>query len=653
MKNYYLMSRLCAFGMALVLLTLTAFGTWTAVSTQMLSSRAQTDISSSHLYEQARYLIRTEESLDWHYHVEPGVQLRTQERAVNASLLQLVGILSRSEVAEDRSIAQQLRAFQQRYFLAVNKMFTALDTGDRAQAELIDNTKVDPSYGPMTQLVNTAADTKLAQANQRLDELNQRQHAILIGTPLAFGLSLLLLSVFWLMLRFYQCKLAKAAQDEVAQFAQAALTDNLTGLGNHRAYQQDMQREVAQARDQGKTLGLALIDIDGLKAINDELGHLEGDRVLSAFGTLLRGAQPLVYTYRLSGDDAALILPDTTLADAAAALDQLRQDARRQLSGVTVSIGFAVSEMGRGDVETLHEQADAALTEARRQGRNTIVAFEDIKDRVLITSSARTRALRCLLTEGHVSVVFQPIWDLKGGRMLAFEALTRPAATYGFAGPQEAFDLAEQLGRGHELDAICIQAVLARAAELPADALLFLNLTPQTLVHDLMTGAGLLEAIILAGLSPSRVVLEITERSIVQLDEVIQKVKLLRLMGFQIALDDAGAGNAGLEMLSQLSVDFVKIDHAVVSRALTDRAAYAVLVGIIAIARESNMSVIAEGIETPEILALVQQLQVPYGQGYLLGRPVETIPDRATLQSLALPLHTGSREPSFTEESLV
>ena len=649
MKNHSLVSHMCTLGMALVLFTLIIFASWAAVSTQESSNSAKTTISLSHLYEQARYLIGIEETIDWRYHVKPGAQSRTQMRAVNMSLLQILGILSRSEVTNDRSNAQQLRVFQQSYFLAVNEMFTAIDEGERAQAERIDNTRVDPSYTPMTHLVSTAADRKIAQADQKLNELNQRQHVILIYTPLVFGLGLFLLGLFWFTLRFYQRKLTKMAQDEIALLAQAVLTDNLTGLGNQRAYQRDMQHEMVRTRYQGKTLGLALFDISGLKEINDELGYLEGERILSAFGSLLRGAHFSAYAYRLSEDKFALILPGAITEDAVAALDVLRQDVSRQLSNITVNISWAISEAGQTDVETLREQADRALIEARRQGRSTIVTFEDIKSRVSITSSAKARALRHLLVEGHVSVAFQPIWDLKGAHAFSFEALTRPAATYGFSGPQEAFDIAEQLGRGHELDGICIRAILKRAAELPVDVLLFLNLTPQTLVHGLFTETRLLEAIILAGLSPSRVVLEITERSIAQIDEVIQKVKLLRLMGFRVALDDAGAGNAGLEMLSQLSVDFVKIDRAVVSRALTDRAAYSVLVGINAIAYESNMSVIAEGIETPEMLALVQQLQIPYGQGYLLGRPVEMIPDLATLQSLAQPLYTGSHEPSLTE----
>jgi EAL domain-containing protein (putative c-di-GMP-specific phosphodiesterase class I) len=307
-----------------------------------------------------------------------------------------------------------------------------------------------------------------------------------------------------------------------------------------------------------------------------------------------------------------------------------------------VSIGTASAASHESDRELLHAQAAAALAEAKRQGRNRVLAFAAIAGTVPILSSTKIQAFRGLLNEGTMTIAFQPIWDLATGTVLAFEALARPAASYGFAGPQEMFDIAEHIGRAHELDVICVRAILARAADLPPDVLLFLNLTPQTLVHDLLTGATLLEAVVSAGLIPARVVLEITERSIVQIEEVVQKVKFLRLMGFRVALDDAGAGNAGLEMLSQLSVDFVKIDRAIVIRALTDQAAHGVLTGITAIAHESDISVVAEGIETPEMLDMVQRLKVQCAQGYLLGRPSVTIPAASTLHDLSPLQYAGS-----------
>jgi EAL domain-containing protein (putative c-di-GMP-specific phosphodiesterase class I) len=239
-----------------------------------------------------------------------------------------------------------------------------------------------------------------------------------------------------------------------------------------------------------------------------------------------------------------------------------------------------------------------------------------------------------LLSEHKLTVAFQPIWDLARGTVLSFEALVRPAAEYGLAGPQEAFDISEKIGHAHELDSICIRAILARAKDLPPDVLLFINLSPQTLDHDLLAVPVLQETIVSAGLTLNRVVLELTERSMARLSVVVHKARHLRDLGFRLALDDTGAGNAGLEMLSQLPVDFVKIDRTVVANALVDKTAHSVLVGITAIAREAGSYVIAEGIESAELLDLVQQVGVQGIQGYLLGRPSETIPDATALQSL-------------------
>jgi EAL domain-containing protein (putative c-di-GMP-specific phosphodiesterase class I) len=303
---------------------------------------------------------------------------------------------------------------------------------------------------------------------------------------------------------------------------------------------------------------------------------------------------------------------------------------------------------GQDDADLLAAEATAALQEAKRRGRNTVVAYQEVQSSVALTSSAQAQAVRRLLTERRMSVALQPIWDLERGGILAFEALCRPVAAHGLSGPQEAFDIAERMGRAHDLDAVCREAILARAAELPADTLLFMNVPPQTLDHNLLAGTALVEAVVAAGLTPDRVVLELTERSMARLDVVVQEAIRLRALGFKLALDDAGAGNAGLEVLSQLPVDYLKIDRSVVANALVNRPARAVLAGIIAIARETNAYVIAEGIETMDLLDLVRQFGeqgsaagrgVQGVQGYLLGRPDVRLPIEPMLRQYVALLH--------------
>jgi len=642
MKRTHIVGRLANLSLFVVLLALAGFSIWAAALNQQATSEAAAATSISNLFWQINSTISAEVSLQYEYVLEPSTSVKNEHLKAANTLIALLQRLQQDGDPEDARLAGQTLAEQTRYLRTTGQFFAAVNAHNLTRARTIHYQEIDPVFDQIRQQMRTEADKEKALAADSMKRLAQVQRITFITTPIVFAIGLLFMGISVWITRTYRQRLDEAVQAEMARLERLALTDPLTGLGNHHAYQEHLSQALEKAQRDESMLVLALLDIDDLKVFNDERGHQCGDEVLFAFATLLREAHLSDSLFRLGGDDFALIMPQTVLVDAALALERFREDVARHPLGATVSIGMAIIAADQLNSEVLHAQATAALREAKRRGRNRVLTFEEVKGNVTIVSSTKIQALRRLLGEGKISIAFQPIWNLATGTVLAFEALTRPAADYGFSGPQEMFDIAEQIGRAHELDIICIQAILARAAELPPDAMLFLNLTPQTLVHDLLTGATLLEAVVTAGLEPSRVVLEITERSIVDIAEVIQKVNFLRLMGFQVALDDAGAGNAGLEMLSQLSVDFVKIDRAVVGRALTDQAAYSVLVGIIAIARESHIVVVAEGIENPEMLDMVQKLNVQCTQGYLLGRPSETIPGVNALQDLNSFLYSGS-----------
>ena len=273
--------------------------------------------------------------------------------------------------------------------------------------------------------------------------------------------------------------------------------------------------------------------------------------------------------------------------------------------GVTASIGFSAAGADDREPTSLWGRADAALLEAKRRGGNAIVASAEVADSVPVVTIEKVRAVRSLIDAGAVDVAFQPIWDLPGTRVLGYEALARPRSTE-LTGPGEAFEIADSIGRGHELDAICRRATLRAAGDLPKGALLFLNVSPQTLEHDGLAGDSLVLAVRGAGYEPEQVVLEITERTDARKELLLPEAARLRGLGFKLALDDVGAGNAGLEMLSALPVDFIKIDRAVVANAVEDRGARAVMLGIMAFARESGAFVIAEGIETEAMLELAR-----------------------------------------------
>jgi diguanylate cyclase (GGDEF)-like protein len=405
-----------------------------------------------------------------------------------------------------------------------------------------------------------------------------------------------------------------------------ATRDGLTDLPNHRAFQDELPRAVAAATRLREPLAVIVFDLDDFKFLNDRHGHPHGDAVLRRVAGLLTAGRVEDRAFRVGGDEFAMLLPHTDGAGArtiAARLD-------RALTAAEVVVSMGISDLRDGEsAEDLRAEADAALYEAKR-GAGHVAHFDEIRDHVTITTSARTDRVRRLIDETRLTMVYQPIWDFASQRLLGIEALMRPHPGDDLAGPAEAFDLAEQIGRVHDLDVLCVGQALAAVPELPDGALLFLNLAPQTLDLDAADSAWLLALVRDAGLAPDRVVIEVTERFGARTDAVVTCLRRLRAEGFGLALDDVGTGNSGLEMLQKVSADYVKIDRGIVLAAATDRSARAVLMAMATYARQTGAYVIAEGIEDQETLDFLAAIDdhderperiIQGGQGFGLGRP--------------------------------
>jgi EAL domain-containing protein (putative c-di-GMP-specific phosphodiesterase class I) len=205
-----------------------------------------------------------------------------------------------------------------------------------------------------------------------------------------------------------------------------------------------------------------------------------------------------------------------------------------------------------------------------------------------------------------------------------------------------------------ELDMVCTRKTLETAVNLPAGSVIFLNYSPASLIHAGFDPQGFADSVLAAGLLPEQIVIELTERRIDDPATVAQRVAALRALGIRMALDDTGSGHAGLEILSKVRFDFVKIDRGLIVEAMHNPEARGVLAGIIAIARETGSYLIAEGIETAEMLDFVRNAHVANFagvrgiQGYLLGRPEL---GRVDLQ--ALDQHRDILVASQTEDSRV
>lgn len=408
-----------------------------------------------------------------------------------------------------------------------------------------------------------------------------------------------------------------------------ASRDPLTGLGNHRAFHEELDRQVAVAHRYGVPLALLLIDLDEFKAVNDGHGHAGGDRVLRGFGQLLvvalrRADRP----FRIGGDEFAVLLPHTDLDGARVVarrlLGQALQPTLRMEGLEPLSFSGGISALPQLAVGTaqLYSQADAALYAAKRGGRTDVAVFDPAMEIQHDGTGTSSSAVADVIAHGQLRAVYQPIVSLRDGRVIGVEGLIRPVAPAPFADPASLFAAAEASGRLTALDLACIETIVAGARALPADQLLSLNLSPPTVEASEFSSGGLLAILARYGFPPERVVVELTERQ--QLRDIARvraRLEACRRAGIRVAADDIGAGNAGLRLLADIRFDVLKVDLTLVQRSASEGQSSAVLGSVVELAARTNALVIAEGIEHASQLSQLLALGIEVGQGYHLGRP--------------------------------
>jgi diguanylate cyclase (GGDEF)-like protein len=412
---------------------------------------------------------------------------------------------------------------------------------------------------------------------------------------------------------------------------EAALRDSLTGLGNHRAFQEAVARMVEGARRYGTEFSLVLMDIDEFKRVNDTKGHAVGDQLLAEVGELINVTIRLSdAAFRVGGDEFAILLPHT---DAEGATIVARRILARGLddrtSGyyrdpISFSAGVtACPEFGTTRLE-LTAQADAALYRGKRNGRTVVTTYDPEKDHGHVDEGMRAElssAITAVIQDGSLTPVYQPIVELATGRVVAYEGLVRVPRESTFAHTGAMFDAAEIAGRVADLDRAALDVVLRGAQDLPDWVSLSVNISPRTLEGAEFSATTFLAILRRHGMSPERITLELTERESIRDPERLRAALIgVQDAGVRIAADDVGAGNAGLRLLSQFRFDVVKIDLSLVQRG-TDDQTNSVLRSIVEVAQRMGASTTAEGVETSGQLRAARRLGITNGQGYLLGRP--------------------------------
>ncbi|HEY7629559.1 MAG TPA: EAL domain-containing protein [Thermoleophilaceae bacterium] len=390
----------------------------------------------------------------------------------------------------------------------------------------------------------------------------------------------------------------------------------LADVADNQQFLESLGVEINRAQRDKSPVSLVLVDIDGFGSINDAHGRSFGDevaqRVTDALRGMLRATDVLV---RLGGDDFALILPgaDGTLATSIAerarkAVAQTSTDDRR----IACSAGVASYPDDARDGVTLLHLAGGALRWAKASGRGQTRRYDPTKVSVPTGAEERSEIESLLARERPLVPYFQPLVSLSTGQILGFEALSRFPEPPG-RGPDAWFAQAARCGLAARLEAAALTAALA-TPNRPAGTFLSINVSPSTLVSPEVQ-AVLPED--MAGL-----VVEITEHELIDnIDVLEQELAGLRERGARIAVDDAGAGYAGLTQVMRIQPDVIKLDRSLVMNLHEDPAKAALVDSFVRFARRTGSSVCAEGIETMEELTLLADLDVTYGQGYVLARP--------------------------------
>lgn len=429
----------------------------------------------------------------------------------------------------------------------------------------------------------------------------------------------------------------------------AAMTDSLTGLPNRAALLLRLQACVDRVRAQPEhRFAVLLMDFDRFKLVNDALGHDAGDDLLcqvarrlelalSSGDTFGRLDDEVCSPVRLGGDEFVVVLERVRQVEEAALVAQRLLDALarpfdvvgQQIHG-TVSIGIAVNDGSAADPDGLLRDADTAMYEAKRRGRGRFVVFsDDMHERVRRAMDLEADLRQALQRKGgELFVVYQPIVNLKTGRVSSAEALVRWShPTRGAVPPVDFIPVAEEHGLIAELGAYVLEVACRDAAlwksELgeQAPAHVSVNLSRAQIQKGTLA-SGVANTLAITGLAPQNLRLEITESVAIQEEHIVDALRELRALGVTLALDDFGTGHSSLASLDQFPLDSVKIDRAFVQRMMGNRYQAALIKAVLDVAASLGLEVVAEGVETEEQAALLMKSGCVLGQGWLFGRPM-------------------------------
>jgi diguanylate cyclase (GGDEF)-like protein len=388
----------------------------------------------------------------------------------------------------------------------------------------------------------------------------------------------------------------------------------------------------ARVRGRGETFSVLMLDLDRFKNVNDSLGHAAGDTLLREVASRLRAAlRSSDLLARLGGDEFAII-QSTCDNQRQGSIDLAARICKsiaepfllpgRQVE-VGTSIGIAMVPEHGSEREQLLKKADLALYRSKSAGRNCFTVYDDAMSAELEARNTLEGDLRDAIARCQFEVHYQPFFDVQSGHRQGFEALVRwRHPVRGLVSPDQFIPLAEETGLIVPLGEWVLRRACDDATLWPDGTRIAVNLSPvqfkQTDLFEIIQSA-----LANSGLPPQRLEIEITES--VLLERAAENhafMEKLKGIGISLALDDFGTGYSSLSCLTAFPFDKIKIDKSFISSLTSQYKSSAIVSSVVTLASGLDISVTAEGVETPEQFERLKTLGVNFAQGYLLGRPM-------------------------------
>lgn len=415
----------------------------------------------------------------------------------------------------------------------------------------------------------------------------------------------------------------------------AAQHDPLTGLPNRALVYEIGAQLIGGARRHRHKLAVMFFDLDRFKPINDTYGHRTGDLMLQEVARRLKtGVRSSDLVGRLGGDEFVAVL---TELHSDAHLESIASHLLQRLSEpylieslelhTSPSIGISLYTDDGNDIDLLIRRADAAMYHAKSRGRNNYQYFsEEIRSNTANVFALEQRLRRSLHDEDF-ELAYQPVIDMRSGKLSAVEALIRWRQPDGaelmpgdFIAAAEASGLIHQIGEWVIREA-CRQHEQWRHAGLP-EFRIAVNVSPMQFRSPDFRDR-LMAALDNSTMDPSCLELEVTETTVMsRIEEATRTLVWLKELGLRVALDDFGTGYSSLSHLAQLPIDKLKVDKAFVTHIDSDQRSLAIAETVLALGQKLGVETVAEGIENPGAFSMLRDLGCGLAQGYLIGRPM-------------------------------